>query len=105
MVLVPDEMVTMEPAATGHHHGDGVARQQKGAARRDLDRPFPHAEIDTDRVRVEPRVTPGGVVIDGVDGSELGHRSLDEAGDRLLTADVAEQADGTPAGPADLLGH
>ena len=96
MVLVP---------AARRHDGDGVARQEKGTARRDLDRPLPNAEIHLDGVGVEARVAPGGVVIDRVDGPELGDGALDEGGDRVLAADVAEHADGAAPGALHPFGH
>ena len=43
-------------------------------------------------------MAPGRVVVDGVDGPELGNGTLDEGSDRLLPADIAVQADG--AAPA-----
>ncbi len=105
MVLVPDEMVTIEPPPPAAITGMAWRASRRAPARRDLDRPLPDAEIDADRVRVEPRVAPGGVVVDRVDRSELGDGSPDELGDRLLPADVAEQPDGTSPAAGDLLGH
>ena len=93
------------PAACRHDR-DGVARQEEGAARRDLERPLPDAEVDPDGVGVEAGVAPGGVVVDRVDAPELGDGALDEA--RRRTPRGARRSAGrqrAPAGGLDLLGH
>lgn len=95
----------MDSAAVLGHGRDGVARHEQRPPGRGLDRPLPHSEVDADCVGVEPRMAPGGVVIDAVDPAERVDRSFDKRCDRVLVTDVTAQAEGAPTGVHNGVRH
>ena len=104
MVLVPEEMVTMEPPPRCRHVRDGGAGQEQCATGDDLEHAVPHAEVDPHRIGVEARMAPRRVVVDGVDTAERGRGHLDEEGHRLFLADVTAAGQGTSARGMHVLG-
>ena len=74
MVLVPDEMVTMDPPPPAAMTGMAWRARRRAPARRDLDGPLPDAEIHADGVGVEAGVAPGRVVVDRVDACRTRRR-------------------------------